>query len=643
MSSSAYNVFQDSTDPAVEATLAAPLMGPAPQLAAAPGDAEVVTQGRTVAGLVCKKMVVDLSSRRTLLMLLAASALGAALTARGNCEGAVNCPIVPWSWYEVLAPAPQSLHQLFESRAETWFAVFHPVLLLFAEIPVIGKVFDITEVPHVLPVWTPDAHEPSHVHERPHEHEPHSSQQTKRMTFWLMVLFAKLCFLVLSTSVWYGIFIVAWPWKRQMRKQDEEGLEKSHSMLLRLFYGYHVTHHLFLLFVINVALVGGYVALGFGLDWEGYDLWVDCVIAVLNVTSCVTYVKNRGKPLANPVVSVALTLMPGIGSDIMLVKEFVFAATCFAVAQIEKQVDVPSTVRIWLGNTLGLLTILLSLCLFQDMMKDTGALRGFLQSHWPMALAQRRDGLGFFSTPWWCMQALQQTTIAKSIQAEKQNLPQLFVELLFVVAFGLHKFAIFALCSTVGKLLVIRVGRSRVANYISDSIIHDKLDFQHGRLLLMTFASMNGFEAVFRNNRNVLQVAVEEHCEDIIKGLCSVLDIGEVHVKRDVDGCTLYLMRVVMISRGGLAKLQGIRIKSLGIGDWNSVGAEGCKELAALQGLTSLGIGDDNSVGAEGCKELAALQGLTSLVIGGGNNNVDAAAEAELLAALPTCSVVVHA
>ena len=40
----------------------------------------------------------------------------------------------------------------------------------------------------------------------------------------------------------------------------------------------------------------------------------------------VKYISNHGRNLENPLVSVVLTFTPGIGRDVMLVEEFVFAS-----------------------------------------------------------------------------------------------------------------------------------------------------------------------------------------------------------------------------------------------------------------------------------------------------------------------------
>merc|ERR1712050_602780 len=106
--------------------------------------------------------------------------------------------------------------------------------------------------------------------------------------------------------------------------------------LLRiLFVFYHLSHHLFLFYLINIAVSNGYLSTASGFDWEFWSLWLSWIFFWTNGTAFIKYSWNywsKADNLESPYLSIILMFVPGIGNDIQLAKEFVFSGFCFAKA-----------------------------------------------------------------------------------------------------------------------------------------------------------------------------------------------------------------------------------------------------------------------------------------------------------------------
>jgi len=116
----------------------------------------------------------------------------------------------------------------------------------------------------------------------------------------------------------------------QCRSQSRiyAGHPLSMKSLMRIFFTYHVLHNVFLCLITVVAVSYGYMTTGYNWDWELWHVWLLWLMAVLSTTSFVSYYKNKGVHLSFPTSDILALLIPGIGNDVHLAKDWLFIGFC---------------------------------------------------------------------------------------------------------------------------------------------------------------------------------------------------------------------------------------------------------------------------------------------------------------------------
>eukprot|EP00927_Polykrikos_kofoidii_P076839 TRINITY_DN73866_c0_g1_i1.p1 TRINITY_DN73866_c0_g1~~TRINITY_DN73866_c0_g1_i1.p1 ORF type:complete len:976 (+),score=144.76 TRINITY_DN73866_c0_g1_i1:54-2930(+) len=637
----------------------------------------------------CSQFTSDLLHMRTLFAIALSIALSFMLVMR-KCDRSYDklCPVMPEIVLKYCVPSAEFMRWWSNTSLKWWFWGLTPLRYFlrgltyigFGHLPFVGTMISVLgtlkTVPPLYPTWHYDealdkSVSPDLDPNKPNEREP----------FFLAIIMTQVLLMGFSATFWQMLFTKIAPKFLPDSFITKEKTLTQPRYIHTLFILYHASHHLLLFFLMNFAIVHRFMSGSSGFNWELWVVWSSIVLIVMNITAFGKYVSAIGFQFKSSTFEVMMVMMPVIGNDFNLAKEFIFSGVCFMSAQRE---NLPQWQAVC-ANTLGFVTLVLSLMLFKDVIESPTTLENFIRAHWPIVMAVPPTGfknvsnkISFFTV------LIDQSNFAKSVQAEKQSLPQGICELIYGAIFGFEGFVIVAITSTVGKVIFIRVARSRLTSYIERSCEPE---------LVTAFAKSNGFKPVFKLPESESQAVVRgsalkfaschrfaaEEVQTILdvwgisdfwkysKGVDNLyntdiayIEYGDMallpHLKgldlptaitiqggghesigkdafylRDVAGLAhLTIDDYCKITKVGTEHLGALQsLKSLNIGGWNDIDSVAAKQFRGLTNLEVLEIGVSNNLGPEGVGEISNLIGLKKLTIGD-KNRITAAGTASL-------------
>ncbi len=196
-----------------------------------------------------------------------------------------------------------------------------------------------------------------------------AGDQRQRWVFWGTVLFLKWMWMIAGVllihtalvriPVWIGVRkrSVVPLWVRSALDGSKNGVMN----MLTIFLHYHAIHNGFLYALSDIAIVNDWLSERTGLDFELWSFWVDWVWRITFATVIIKYSANFGGNYPLPVLSVALQLLPGLGCDIHLAKDWTFIGICFSS---HDQLGGFRACVSWALGILSLLTIPLPIVVF---------------------------------------------------------------------------------------------------------------------------------------------------------------------------------------------------------------------------------------------------------------------------------------
>lgn len=248
----------------------------------------------------------------------------------------------PQKLYNALVLSPEALQGMATKSTERWLQIFAPLRSLVRichldQAWLVGHTLAqfaalSLEDMKVLPSWD-ESGSVSFVDE------------FNRKLLWVSILGVKVALLVITTTGWHFVLIqlpqksersLRWATKlkkkiHRMAPQRIQNHVSGHDMVYT-FLVYHATHHVFLYVLVDIAVANNLISENSGIDWEFWSIWLDWLLLVLNVTAVVKYTWHLGEPLPMSSVDIFSQIVPGLGPDIHLLKDWMFIALCFRTA-----------------------------------------------------------------------------------------------------------------------------------------------------------------------------------------------------------------------------------------------------------------------------------------------------------------------
>jgi len=249
----------------------------------------------------------------------------------------------------------------------------------------------------------------------PPETLPHSLQNVDRHVvadrefFWLSVLSAKILALPFCALVLQMLRYILKP----VCFADGGSSEMWRIKRLRLLY--HLINNLFLYLLVDMCLAYGYLNDQSGLPWEMWNQWMNWIFVATLATALF-----RGSSL--------FWTCPGLGSGVLLIKDWLFFGMCLAS---HRQSTGRSSV---LALAIGVMSAILTFFPFGIIVPEDTPL---IASHWPVVVRRGCCGVRAVSTfilDWMADQATAQTVYPTHVVALWNEFPLVLLE----VAYGYH-------------------------------------------------------------------------------------------------------------------------------------------------------------------------------------------------------------
>jgi len=341
-----------------------------------------------------------------------------------------------------------------------WFHLSMPIRHLARHLPlsymppVVSRLAKMKQAPCALPVWN-DEHQMQNTTK-----SAMLACERDREALWGPVLLALWLSMPAIPFFFYMVFIRC---KRQRRVYV--GQPWSIKALIPIFVMYHIVHNMILCVITVVAVVYGYMTQGFNWDWELWNVWLTWLMSVVSVTSFIRYCNNRGVILDFPIAGILTLLLPGIGNDVHLAKDWLFIGFC-----LQKCLCPAWGLDAYVAGLLGIFSVMLvflPLTLSFSYPEESHAAATYIESHWPTMMAT--PAVPVPSKDWqeWCMAKLiPQVSYSKQLSAQANDLPQAVLEVMFGLYFGFTYSLIGLLLVSVAKPVLIPRFRAFIAAWI---------------------------------------------------------------------------------------------------------------------------------------------------------------------------------
>lgn len=429
----------------------------------------------------------DLTSRRFWTIVSMAAVYGYWMSTREGCDG-FGCPLIPEAVFKYVDPGADRFVSWNEQAANIWYHLLSDfqTFEVLKHMPVLGEGYAALSEAGVHPETLPNVSSELFFNVS----APHSqSQLSQRRSLYLTVLSIQWFLMVSSNFIWYSLFtkcLGKLPCFKRAPRESQASIDacadnkkhKKMSHIHYLFLFYHACHHMFIFWLVNLAVINGWIwnaANDSGMNWELWTMWTSWLIVFVNITAIVKYAMNTGYNIEGCLLETAKTVMPVLDNDLMLMKEFVFAGVCFMKANTAEANFFLTVFQVkWFAFTAGALTMFLSLDLFSY--RKSRILRTWARAHWPIVLAaeessrsskmcQKTGSIEVWKHKWWinCTWSLKQSmslsSLAKQIQVVKQNCPQAVIEVAYGMVFGFEGFVLMALFLSFAKVISTNVLR----------------------------------------------------------------------------------------------------------------------------------------------------------------------------------------
>merc|ERR1719223_638168 len=241
--------------------------------------------------------------------------------------------------------------------------------------------------------------------------------------------------------------------------------------------------------------------------WIGelWNQWLNFIVVENNVCLVVNYLAHFGVPMQNSITTMPMTLIPGVGCDAQLGKDWLFIGIAFRTMHT-------AGTKAWVAYTIGVLSIATIFVptvalVTKDVYREHPELAfNFIASHWPAvgALPKQEPNditdaktAEAVSIPTHVAHLLSQENLRKEsvyalINASTpwhwevamgSEVPQAALEVLFGLVFQFHPGVVIALASSVCKIVSIPLIRQRlpsVLRNLRDPLALNKYATAHG-------------------------------------------------------------------------------------------------------------------------------------------------------------------
>jgi len=279
--------------------------------------------------------------------------------------------------------------------------------------------------------------------------------------------------------------------------------QQLHGILFSIHY---IVSNVFLYFLIDIGVFGGFLNIDTGMAWEMWSLGVEFELTVHMVTFVIKTVVSYGSVQQRPSALMLPTFMPLFGNAVHIYKDHLAQGLCFAAAHC-------SDGRLsYVGLVLGYMSFIATLLPIVLLLKKPNTREGLRVAHWPIFEASTRPfsvpGIESAEPPVHSLASRKREvtnaiitycTEEKWIRALYGEVPHLFCHVLFSLFFGSSPFMTFAIVLSMGKILSIPALRHFALPYVLEHwhcsydsarkfLINGGLDDEHLQKCVYTFA-----------------------------------------------------------------------------------------------------------------------------------------------------------